>query len=137
MLQYFYHVRFFQKEPRLSAGFFGKAREKRSFCEDYAFNRGHWRRAFTASAAVEQYIRDNTGYEVVTVDFLKAINRFLDKTVCDSYRFMAKRVPAVFGRLYKQTNPGKTCSLGWCPSSAAPSATCCTPPLPAISPMSS
>ena len=61
---------------------------------------GHLR----ASAAVEQYIRDNTGYEVVTVDFLKAINRFLDKTVCDSYRFMAKRVPAVFGRLYKQTN---------------------------------
>ena len=41
---------------------------------------GHLR----ASAAVEQYIRDNTGYEVVTVDFLKAINRFLDKTVCDS-----------------------------------------------------
>ncbi len=57
-----------------------------------------------ASAAVEQYIRDNTDYEVVTVDFLKAINRFLDKTVCDSYRFMAKRVPAMFGRLYKQTN---------------------------------
>lgn len=111
--------------------------EKRSFCEimllTAATGGGHLR----ASAAVEQYIRDNTGYEVVTVDFLKAINRFLDKTVCDSYRFMAKRVPAVFGRLYKQTNPGKTCSLGWCPSSAAPSATCCTPPLPAISPMSS
>ena len=61
---------------------------------------GHMR----ASAAVEKYIRDNTGYDVVTVDTLKAINRFLDKTVCDSYRFMAKRVPAMFGRLYKQTN---------------------------------
>ena len=61
---------------------------------------GHMR----ASAAVEKYIRDNTGYEVVTIDTLKAINRFLDKTVCDSYRFMAKRVPAMFGRLYKQTN---------------------------------
>ena len=24
--------------------------------------------------------------------------------MCDSYRFMAKRVPAMFGRLYKQTN---------------------------------
>ena len=63
---------------------------------------GHLR----ASAAVEQYIRDNTGYEVVTVDFLKAINRFLDKTVCDSYRFMAKRVPAVFGRCISR-QPGK------------------------------
>ena len=27
-----------------------------------------------------------------------------DKTVCDSYLFMAKKVPALFGRLYKQTN---------------------------------
>lgn len=61
---------------------------------------GHMR----ASAAVEQYIRDNTSFDVVTVDTLKAINRFLDKTVCDSYRFMAKRVPTMFGRLYKQTN---------------------------------
>ena len=61
---------------------------------------GHLR----ASAAVEQYIRDNTEYEVVTVDALKAVGRFLDKTVCDSYRFMAKRTPVMFGRLYKQTN---------------------------------
>lgn len=61
---------------------------------------GHLR----ASAAVEQYIRDNTDYDVVTVDALKAVGRFLDKTVCDSYRFMATRVPAMFGRLYKQTN---------------------------------
>ena len=61
---------------------------------------GHLR----ASAAVEKYIQDNTSYDVVTVDALKAVGRFLDKTVCDSYRFMAKRVPAMFGRLYKQTN---------------------------------
>ena len=61
---------------------------------------GHLR----ASAAVEQYIRDNTGYDVVTIDTLKAVNRFLDKSVCDTYRFMAKRIPAMFGRLYKQTN---------------------------------
>ena len=64
---------------------------------------GHLR----ASAAVEQYIRDNTGYEVVTIDTLKAVNRFLDKSVCDTYRFMAKRIPAMFGRLYKQTNREK------------------------------
>ena len=61
---------------------------------------GHLR----AAAAVEQYIRDNTGYTVITVDALKAVGRFLDKTVCDSYRIMAKRIPAMFGRLYKQTN---------------------------------
>lgn len=61
---------------------------------------GHMR----ASNAVERYIRDNTGHDVKSVDTLKAIGRFLDKTVCDSYLFMAKKVPALFGRLYKQTN---------------------------------
>ncbi len=57
-----------------------------------------------AAQAVEQYIRENTSYDVVTVDALKAVNRFLDKTVCDSYLFMAKKIPAIFGRLYKRTN---------------------------------
>ncbi len=61
---------------------------------------GHLR----AANAVEEYIRDNTGYDVITVDTLKAVNRLLDKTVCDSYLFMAKKAPALFGRLYKQTN---------------------------------
>ena len=61
---------------------------------------GHLR----ASNAVERYIRDNTGHDVKAVDTLKAVGRFLDKTVCDSYLFMAKKVPALFGRLYKQTN---------------------------------
>lgn len=61
---------------------------------------GHLR----AAHAVEEYIQENTAHEVVTVDALKAVGRFLDKTVCDSYLFMAKRVPALFGRLYKKTN---------------------------------
>lgn len=61
---------------------------------------GHLR----ASNAVERYIRDNTGHDVKSVDTLKAVGRFLDKAVCDSYLFMAKKVPALFGRLYKQTN---------------------------------
>ena len=61
---------------------------------------GHLR----ASNAVGRYIRDNTGHDVKSVDTLKAVGRFLDKTVCDSYLFMAKKVPALFGRLYKQTN---------------------------------
>lgn len=54
--------------------------------------------------AIEQYIRDNTSYDVTTVDTLKAVGRLLDKTVCDSYLFMAKKAPALFGRLYKRTN---------------------------------
>lgn len=61
---------------------------------------GHLR----AAHAVEQYIRDNTQHEVITVDALKAVGKLLDKTVCDSYLFMAKRVPAMFGRLYRHTN---------------------------------
>lgn len=61
---------------------------------------GHLR----AAHAVEEYIKENTSYEVVTVDALKAVGRFLDKTVCDSYLFMAKKVPTLFGRLYKRTN---------------------------------
>ncbi len=61
---------------------------------------GHLR----AAHAVEEYIRENTSYDVRTVDALKAVGKFLDKTVCDSYLFMAKKVPAMFGRLYKRTN---------------------------------
>ena len=57
-----------------------------------------------AAQAVDKYIRDNTDSDVITVDALKAVGKFLDKTVCDSYLFMAKKVPALFGRLYKRTN---------------------------------
>ena len=61
---------------------------------------GHLR----AAHAVEQYIREHTGHDVLSVDTLKAIGRPLDKTVCGSYLFMAKKTPALFGRLYKRTN---------------------------------
>ena len=61
---------------------------------------GHLR----AANAVQEYIRDNTGWDVATVDCLKAVGRLLDKTVCDSYLFMAKKAPLFFGRLYKRTN---------------------------------
>lgn len=57
-----------------------------------------------AANAVQEYIRDNTGWDVKTVDCLKAVGRLLDKTVCDSYLFMAKKAPLLFGRLYKRTN---------------------------------
>ena len=57
-----------------------------------------------AANAVEEYIRENTGWNVRTVDCLKAVGRLLDKTVCDSYLFMAKKAPMLFGRLYKRTN---------------------------------
>ena len=43
-----------------------------------------------AANAVEAYIRENTGWDVRNVDCLKAVGRLLDKTVCDSYLFMAK-----------------------------------------------
>ncbi len=61
---------------------------------------GHLR----AAHAVEQYIQSNTEYQVSTVDALKAVGKIMDKTVCDCYLFMAKKAPALFGRLYKQTN---------------------------------
>ena len=61
---------------------------------------GHLR----AAHAVEQYIRERTEHEVVSVDTLKAIAGWLDKVVCGSYLFMAKRTPKLFGRLYKQTD---------------------------------
>ena len=38
------------------------------------------------------------------MDFLKSIGKLLDKTICDSYLFMAKKTPSLFGRLYKTTN---------------------------------
>ncbi len=57
-----------------------------------------------AANAVEEYIRENTGWNVRTVDCLKAVGRLLDKTVCDSYLFMAKKAPMLFGRPYKRTN---------------------------------
>lgn len=61
---------------------------------------GHLR----AAHAIEQYIHDNTDCGAVTVDALKAIGHLLDKTVCDSYLFMAKKVPGLFGKLYKGSN---------------------------------
>ena len=57
-----------------------------------------------AANAVEAYIRENTSWDVQNVDCLKAVGRLLDKTVCDSYLFMAKKAPMLFGRLYKRTN---------------------------------
>lgn len=61
---------------------------------------GHLR----AAAALEKYIRETTDHEVIQMDFLKSIGKLLDKTICDSYLFMAKKTPALFGRLYKTTN---------------------------------
>ena len=57
-----------------------------------------------AADAIQTYLEEQTEFEVETVDTLKAVGRILDKTVCDSYRFMARRVPYLFGSLYKRTN---------------------------------
>lgn len=37
-----------------------------------------------AANAIEQYIQENTRWEVENVDCLKAVGKLLDKTVCDS-----------------------------------------------------
>ena len=50
---------------------------------------GHLR----AAAALEKYIRETTTHEVIQMDFLKSIGKLLDKTICDSYLFMAKKTP--------------------------------------------
>lgn len=65
---------------------------------------GHLR----AAAALENYIRETTGHEVIQMDFLKSIGKLLDKTICDGYLFMAKKTPALFGRLYKSANKDNT-----------------------------
>ena len=65
---------------------------------------GHLR----AAAALESYIRETTGHEVIQMDFLKSIGKLLDKTICDGYLFMAKKTPALFGRLYKSANKDNT-----------------------------
>jgi UDP-N-acetylglucosamine:LPS N-acetylglucosamine transferase len=57
-----------------------------------------------AAGAIESYIKNNTDYEVAVVDTLKTIGRVVDKTICDSYLFMARKAPSVFGTLYRQTN---------------------------------
>lgn len=61
---------------------------------------GHMR----AASAIDEYIRNNTEHEAVTVDALKSVGWLLDKTVCDSYLFMARKAPSLFGMLYKSTN---------------------------------
>lgn len=61
---------------------------------------GHLR----AAAALEKYIRETTDHEVIQMDFLKSIGKLLDKTICDSYLFMAKKTPGIFGKLYRKTN---------------------------------
>ena len=62
---------------------------------------GHLRAAHT----LQTYIQENTqGNEVVVADTLKEVSAILDKTCCDGYRFMARRTPRVFGRLYRASN---------------------------------
>lgn len=57
-----------------------------------------------AAEAIEEYIQDSGLHEVQKVDTFKVISRSLDKTVCNSYLFMARKAPYVFGKLYKQSN---------------------------------
>lgn len=57
-----------------------------------------------AAGAVEQYLLEKSEHEVIRIDALKAIGKPVDRTICSSYLFMAKRVPGLFGKLYQQSN---------------------------------
>lgn len=61
---------------------------------------GHIKSANT----IKTYFNENTDYEVETLDTLKAVSRIIDKIICDSYLFMARKAPFLFGSLYKHTN---------------------------------
>lgn len=58
----------------------------------------------SAAGAIKEYIENSTEHEVLVIDSLKAVGKALDKIVCGSYLFMAKRAPSLFGWMYKKTN---------------------------------
>lgn len=61
---------------------------------------GHMR----AAQAMAEYLEQNTDYQVKSIDGLKATAGWLDKIVCGSYLFMARRAPSLFGVLYRWTD---------------------------------
>ena len=62
---------------------------------------GHLKAAHTLQTYIQENTQDN---EVVVADTLKEVSAILDKTCCDGYRFLARRTPRVFGRLYRASN---------------------------------
>lgn len=58
-----------------------------------------------AAAALKEKIRSlSPETNVVTLDALKEIGRFYDKTVCGGYHFMATKAPKLFGKCYRLTD---------------------------------
>lgn len=58
-----------------------------------------------AAAAIENKIRTiSPSTTVNTVDALESIGKTYNKTVCGGYRFMATKVPKVYGKCYKITD---------------------------------
>lgn len=58
-----------------------------------------------AAAALEAKIKSlDSNAEVKVVDAFKAISRAYDKTICDGYKFMATKIPKVYGVCYKITD---------------------------------
>ncbi len=53
-----------------------------------------------AARAIGEYFGEN-GYEVQILDGLKEANKLVGSVIVNSYRFMARHTPAVFGGLYK------------------------------------
>ena len=62
---------------------------------------GHLR----AARAVRSYVLENTdGSSVEVEDALKNIGAGVDKTICDGYRILATKAPALFGHFYRLSN---------------------------------
>lgn len=58
-----------------------------------------------AAAALEAKIKLlDPKSEVKVVDAFKAISKVYDKTICDGYKFMATKIPKVYGACYKITD---------------------------------
>ncbi len=61
---------------------------------------GHMR---TARAMEHYFLHHIPGSEVRIVDAIKEVNKVVDKTICGSYEFMAKKAPRLYGVIYDQT----------------------------------
>lgn len=66
---------------------------------------GHLR----AASAIEEYFSAE-GYSVSNVDGLRAADKGMSKIVCGSYKFMARRSPALFGTLYNMSDKDNSVS---------------------------
>lgn len=60
----------------------------------------------SAAKAIKQYLDDN--YEVKTemIDCIEYVNKFLNKLTTGAYKWMAKKAPGLWGRIYSNSQKG-------------------------------